>query len=76
MRIYLRIEEAVLKPSLEIDRRKVVGRLAGEGWQSRHGGDHDVYKHPGKPGRIIVPRHRTLSAGVARAIAKAAGWMK
>jgi predicted RNA binding protein YcfA (HicA-like mRNA interferase family) len=63
-----------LKPSLDTDRRKIVGRLASEGWQSRHGGDHDVYKHPGKPGRIIVPRHRTLSIGVARAIAKAAGW--
>jgi predicted RNase H-like HicB family nuclease len=37
-------------------------------------GDHDVYKHPTRPGRIIVPRHHTLSSGVARAIAKAAGW--
>jgi predicted RNA binding protein YcfA (HicA-like mRNA interferase family) len=35
---------------------------------------HDVYKHPARAGRIIVPRHRTLSLGVARAIAKAAGW--
>jgi len=26
-------------------------------------------------GRIIVPRHRSLSPGVARAIAKAAGWL-
>jgi proteic killer suppression protein len=31
-------------------------------------------KHPARPGRIIVPRHRTLSLGVARAIAKVAGW--
>ena len=43
-------------------------------WVGRHGGDHDVYKHPARPGRIIVPRHRSLSPGVARAIAKAAGW--
>jgi predicted RNA binding protein YcfA (HicA-like mRNA interferase family) len=77
MRIYLRIERVpVLKASLETDRRKVTGRLAGEGWQARHGGDHDVYKHPDRPGRIIVPRHRTLSIGVARAIAKAAGWIE
>jgi hypothetical protein len=41
----------------------------------RHGGDHDVYKHPLKPGRIVLPRHRTLSRGVARAVAKAAGWL-
>jgi hypothetical protein len=31
--------------------------------------------HAQFPGRaIVVPRHRTLSTGVARAIAKAAGW--
>jgi hypothetical protein len=29
----------------------------------------------GKPGRIVVPRHKTLSSGVARVIAKQAGWM-
>ena len=45
-----------------------------EGWQVRHGGDHDVYKHPARPGRIILPRHRMLSPGVARVIAKQAGW--
>ena len=48
--------------------------LLAQGWVGRHGGDHDVYKHPARPGRIIVPRHRALSPGVARAIAKAAGW--
>jgi HicA toxin of bacterial toxin-antitoxin, len=37
--------------------------------------DHDVYKHPKRHGRIIVPRHRTLSPGVARVIAKQAGWL-
>jgi hypothetical protein len=31
-----------------------------------------IYKHPGKAGRIIVPPYRSLSPGVARAIAKAA----
>jgi predicted RNA binding protein YcfA (HicA-like mRNA interferase family) len=43
------------------------GRLA------RHGGDHDVFKHPARRGRSVVARHRTLSTGVARVIAKAAG---
>jgi mRNA interferase HicA len=51
-------------------------RLVREGWQARHGGDHDVYKHPTRPGRIILPRHRTLSPGVARAIAKLARWVE
>jgi predicted RNA binding protein YcfA (HicA-like mRNA interferase family) len=61
-------------PRPETNRSKVAARLQREGWECRHGGDHDVYKHPARPGRIVVPRHRTLSPGVARAIAKAAGW--
>jgi predicted RNA binding protein YcfA (HicA-like mRNA interferase family) len=63
------------KPTLETNRGKVVARLEREGWMPRHGGDHDVYKHASKPGRIVVARHRTLSIGVARMIAKAAGWL-
>jgi len=59
----------------ETDRSKVATRLAREGWVVRHGGDHDVYKHPERPGRIVLPRHRTLSPGVARSVAKAAGWL-
>jgi len=61
-------------PGAETNRLKVTARLEREGWHCRAGGAHDVYKHPQKRGRIIVPRHRTLSPGVARAIAKAAGW--
>jgi mRNA interferase HicA len=72
MRQYLRIGSAVAKP--ETNRTKVAARLKRDGWIERHGGDHDVYKHPSKPGRIIVPRHRELSPGVARAIARQAGW--
>jgi predicted RNA binding protein YcfA (HicA-like mRNA interferase family) len=64
------------KPRLELDRNKVATRLVRKGWAMRHGNDHDVYKHPLKPGRIVLPRHRTLSPGVARAIAKAAGWLE
>lgn len=59
----------------ETSRQKVISRLAREGWMVRHGGDHDVYKHPAKPGRIVVPHHTTLSNGVARVIAKQAGWL-
>jgi len=40
--------------ALETNRRKVVARLEREGWSARQGGDHDVFKHPSKPGRIIV----------------------
>lgn len=59
----------------ETDRAKVAARLVREGWVIRHGSDHDVYKHPERPGRIVLPRHRTLSPGVARSVAKAAGWL-
>jgi predicted RNA binding protein YcfA (HicA-like mRNA interferase family) len=65
----------VPKPTIETNRSKVVARLDREGWVARHGGDHDVFKHPSKPGRIVVARHRTLSVGAARVIAKAAGWL-
>jgi predicted RNA binding protein YcfA (HicA-like mRNA interferase family) len=63
------------KSALETNQSKVVARLEREGWVARHGGDYDVFKHPTRAGRIVVPRHRTLSTGVARAIAKAAGWI-
>ena len=60
---------------METDRNKVVARLEREGWINRGGGSHDIYTDPARPGvRISVPRHRTLSPGVARQIAKQAGW--
>jgi predicted RNA binding protein YcfA (HicA-like mRNA interferase family) len=60
---------------LDPSQRSIVARLLAEGWVVRHRGQHDVYKHPDRPGRrIVVRRHRTLSIGVAREIAKVAGW--
>jgi mRNA interferase HicA len=69
MRQYMRTMTAT-----ETSRQKIVSRLKAEGWQEEHGGEHDKFKHPERKGRIIVPRHRTLSPGVARQIAKQAGW--
>ena len=64
------------KPVMELNRGKVVARLSREGWVVRHGNAHDVLTHPDRPGRIItLPRHRTLSPGVARNTAKTAGWI-
>ena len=61
---------------IETDRAKIVRRLEREGWVARHGGKHDVYTNPDEPSTsIVVPRHRTLSLGVARGIAKDAGWV-
>jgi predicted RNA binding protein YcfA (HicA-like mRNA interferase family) len=60
---------------IETSRTKLVTRLEGEGWELiRSGAEHDVYRHPTKSGTIVVPRHRTLSTGVARHIVKTAGW--
>ena len=59
----------------ETSARKVVARLEREGWINNGGGSHDIFKHPTTPGRIVVPRHRELSPGVARSIAKLAGWI-
>jgi predicted RNA binding protein YcfA (HicA-like mRNA interferase family) len=60
---------------VETNRNKIVSRLVKDGWELvRHGGGHDVYRHPHK-GVVVVPRHRELSRGVARSIAKAAGWI-
>jgi predicted RNA binding protein YcfA (HicA-like mRNA interferase family) len=60
---------------IEANRTKVVSRLLREGWElARHGGAHDVFRHSQR-GVIAVPRHRVLSPGVARSIAKAARWL-
>jgi len=60
----------------ETNRQKVVSQLKREGWQEEHGGAHDKFKHPHRKGRIILPRHKRLSLGVAIQIAKQAGWIE
>jgi predicted RNA binding protein YcfA (HicA-like mRNA interferase family) len=61
---------------METNRTRVVARLEREGWRNRGGKRHDVFTNPRRVGVIIVvPRHRTLSPGVARNIARNAGWL-
>lgn len=63
-------------PTAETSTSAVLRRLKQEGWaMDRHGAKHDVYVHETRAGVIIVPRHRILSPGVARDIAKTAGWL-
>ena len=63
-------------PLVETNAKAVIDRLLREGWVSEGGTKHDKFAHPSKPGiKIMVPRHRALSPGVARNIAKAAGWI-
>ncbi len=59
----------------ETDRNKIVSRLKSEGWCGEGGAKHDKFAHPQRLGvKIMVPRHNPLTPGVARSIAKAAGW--
>ncbi len=61
--------------ALETNTQKVIARLKRDGWRSVGGGSHDKFEHADRPNAlIIVPRHRELSPGVARDIAKQAGW--
>lgn len=60
-------------PKPDTNRRNIVDRLNNEGWVNEGGSKHDLYRHPDK-GITIVPRHKELTVGVARSIAKAAGW--
>lgn len=61
---------------VETNAKRVTDRLSAEGWTNEGGANHDKFAHPGRPGiKIMVPRHRTLTSGVARSIAKAAGWI-
>ena len=70
MRIYLRMA------AIETSTRKIVQRLKREGWVYVGGSKHDKFEHPERPGEtLMVPRHRDLRPGVARSIAKAAGWI-
>lgn len=59
----------------ETSTAKVVARLLSEGWEQVGGSNHDKFRKSGV-GTIMVPRHRTLTPGVAQSIAKAAGWSK
>ncbi|MCW2319158.1 Predicted RNA binding protein YcfA, dsRBD-like fold, HicA-like mRNA interferase family [Rhodoblastus acidophilus] len=62
-------------PKPETNTRKIIARLEAEGWYNVGGGGHDRYVHNDRPGVMIpVPRHRELTPGTARSIAKAAGW--
>ena len=61
---------------IERDSRKIIKRLKAEGWELRatRGSHHQFTKGPH---RLTVPHpKKDLPPGLARAIAKAAGWLK
>ena len=60
---------------METQTRRIVARLEREGWVRVDGGRHDKFAHQHRPNAlIIVPRHREVTPGVARDIARRAGW--
>lgn len=73
MHIYGCIQWGRDVPKVEISRTRIVARLKREGWQSIGGAKHEKFVKDDRP-LIMVPRHRTISLGVARNIALAAGW--
>jgi predicted RNA binding protein YcfA (HicA-like mRNA interferase family) len=62
--------------TIETNTRKIVARLKLDGWVEIGGSKHDKYGHADRPDvLIIVLPHKQLSPGVARSIAKLAGWI-
>ena len=63
-------------PTFDTSARRIKARLLAEGWIDVGGTRHDKFEHPAHPGvLIVVPRHKEQSPGVARSIARLAGWI-
>ena len=56
--------------------RELIKRLKADGWVRVGGkGDHEKFKHPDKPGHVVVPHPRKdIAVGTLRAIFRQAGW--
>lgn len=59
----------------ETNAAKIMARLEKDGWENVGGTKHAKFRKLGHL-PIMVPRHRTVTPGVAQSIAKAAGWTK
>ena len=55
---------------------EIIKRLTSEGWLKAGGkGDHEKFKHPEKPGHVVVPHPRKdIAIGTLRSIYRQAGW--
>lgn len=64
-------------PWVDTNTRRIVARLQSEGWVNIGGGKHDRFVRQDRPDvQIVVPRHKEQSPGVARSIARLAGWIR
>ena len=62
---------------METNRAQIKRWLESDGWfLARHGSAHDIYRHPEVEGILTLPRHRRVTAGVARSVARKAGWLE
>lgn len=61
--------------NFETNTAKIIARLLREGWEDVGGNKHTKLRKAGFS-NITIPRHREQSPGVARNIAKFAGWAK
>lgn len=60
---------------VERDSKKIMKRLKGEGWAViRVSGSHHILIHPDHAFPISLPHPKELKTGLAKAIAKQAGW--
>jgi predicted RNA binding protein YcfA (HicA-like mRNA interferase family) len=56
--------------------RQLFKKLKDEGWKCAGGkGDHKKFKHPKKPGHVVVPHPRKdIPVGTLRSIYRQAEW--
>lgn len=59
-----------------MDSKEIIKRLEDDGWEWVGGrGDHRKFKHPTKPGHVVVPcPGKDLPTGTLRQIYRQAGW--
>ena len=60
---------------METKTDRIRRKLEKDGWHlARDGSGHDISRPLSLKGIITLPRYKTVSLGVARSIAKKAGW--
>jgi len=59
-----------------MDSQSIIRRLEQEGWVRAGGkGDHVKFKHPARPGHVVIPHPRKdVAIGTLRNIYRQAGW--
>jgi mRNA interferase HicA len=55
---------------------ELVRRVEQDGWAAvRQSGSHRIYRHPTKPGQLVIPMHagKEIATGTLQSILKKAG---